>query len=163
MNRIAIYPGSFDPITYGHIDIIERASKMFDKLIVVIAINSRKVSLFSEDERIEMVRASLGHLPQVEVVADHGLVVDFARKVSAIAIIRGIRAISDYEFEFQIALMNRKLYPEANTIFLLPHEKYTYLNSTIVRELSRYDQNIEEFVPKHVADMLKIKFQSKKD
>lgn len=158
MIRTAIYPGSFDPITNGHIDVIERAAMMFDKVIVVIAINSHKVSLFTEPERFDMVKTALLHLDNVEVEQHQGLVVDFARQKQACAIIRGIRAISDYEYEFQIAMMNRKIYPDASTIFLLPNEKYTYLNSSIIRELSSYGQNISDFVPTHVAEMLKEKY-----
>ncbi|MFH1052457.1 MAG: pantetheine-phosphate adenylyltransferase [bacterium] len=157
MERIAIYPGTFDPITNGHIDVIDRASKMFDKVIVVVAINSKKTCLFSEAERFEMAKESLKHLDNVLVEMHQGLTVDFARKVNASAIIRGIRAVSDYEYEFQIALMNRKLNPDVNTIFLLPHEKYTYLNSSIIRELSLYGEDVAEFVPLAVEEKLKEK------
>jgi len=157
MEKIAIYPGTFDPITNGHIDVIERASKMFDKVIVVVAINSKKTCLFSESERFDMAKESLKHLDNVSIEMHQGLTVDFARKVDASAIIRGIRAVSDYEYEFQIALMNRKLNPEVNTIFLLPHEKYTYLNSSIIRELSRYNEDVSEFVPDAVAKKLREK------
>lgn len=157
-NKIALYPGTFDPITNGHLDVIERASEMFDKIIVVIAINSKKTSLFSENERLEMAQEALKHLSNVEVVFHSGLVIDFALEHNAIAIIRGIRAVSDFEYEFQIALMNRKLSPKVHTVFLMPHEKYTYLNSSIVRELARYRQDVDEFVPANVAAMLKNKF-----
>jgi len=160
MERIAIYPGTFDPITNGHIDVIDRASNMFDKVIVVVAINSKKTCLFSEAERYQMAKESLNHLDNVSVEMHQGLTVDFARKVNASAIIRGIRAVSDYEYEFQIALMNRKLNPDVNTIFLLPHEKYTYLNSSIIRELSRYGENVSDFVPESVVKMLKEKNNS---
>ena len=122
MDRIAIYPGTFDPITYGHVDVIERACAMFDKVIVVVAINSKKQTLFSEEERMEMAVESLRHLSNVSVELNHGLTVDFARQHGAIAIIRGIRAISDFEYEFQIALMNRKLEPDIHTVFLLPNK-----------------------------------------
>ncbi|MGB9913483.1 MAG: pantetheine-phosphate adenylyltransferase, partial [Candidatus Kapaibacteriota bacterium] len=137
MERIALYPGTFDPITNGHIDVIERAATLFDKVIVVIALNPRKETLFSETERFEMIKESLAHLKNVEVDVSDRLTVEFARKISASAIIRGIRAVSDFEYEFQIALMNRKLCPELTTIFLMPNEKYTYLNSSIIRELAR--------------------------
>lgn len=157
--KIAIYPGTFDPITNGHLDVIERASKMFDKIIVVIAINSRKTSMFSEQERLEMAQEALKHLSNVEVVFHSGLLIDYARQASAIAIIRGIRAVSDFEYEFQIALMNRKLEPDVYTLFMMPHEKYTYLNSTIVRELARYKQDASEFVPENVAEKLRSKFK----
>jgi len=156
--KLAIYPGTFDPITNGHLDVIERASKMFDKIIVVIAVNFKKISLFSEDERMEMARYALEHLPNIEVVFHGGLLIDYARQVSAIAIIRGIRAVSDFEYEFQIALMNRKLEPDIYTLFMMPHEKYTYLNSSIIRELARYNQDVSDFVPANVQRKLKEKF-----
>lgn len=157
--KTAIYPGTFDPITYGHIDVIERASKMFDKIIVVVAINSKKTNMFTEIERLEMAKEALHHVPNVELVFHSGLVIDFARSVGAIAIIRGIRAVSDFEYEFQIALMNRKLEPDVYTLFMMPHEKYTYLNSSIVRELARYKQDASEFVPPNVAERLREKFR----
>lgn len=156
--KIAIYPGTFDPITNGHIDVIERAATIFNKVYVVVAINSKKATLFDEDEREELARVSLSYIPNVEVVRSHILTVEFARKVGATTIIRGIRAISDFEFEFQIALMNRKLDPEIHTIFLLPNEKYTYLNSSIVRELARYSKDVSEFVPAIVSEKIKLKF-----
>lgn len=156
--KIAIYPGTFDPITNGHIDVIERAATIFNKVYVVVAINSKKATLFDEDEREELARVSLYYIPNVEVVRSHILTVEFARKVGATSIIRGIRAISDFEFEFQIALMNRKLDPEIHTIFLLPNEKYTYLNSSIVRELARYGKDVSEFVPAIVSEKIKLKF-----
>ncbi len=159
-NKIALYPGTFDPITNGHIDVIERASKMFDKIIVVIAINSKKTSLFNENERLKMAKEALKYLPNVEVVFHSGLIIEFARKVNAVAIIRGIRAVSDFEYEFQIALMNRKLEPDVYTLFMMPHEKYTYLNSSIVRELARYNQDVSEFVSPNVAKCLKKKFDN---
>ncbi|MCX6153030.1 MAG: pantetheine-phosphate adenylyltransferase [Candidatus Kapabacteria bacterium] len=151
MHKTAIYPGTFDPITLGHVDVIERSAEMFDKIIVVMAINSKKQTLFSEDERYEMAVDSLKHLENVTVELYHGLTVEFAKERSAVAIIRGIRAISDFEYEFQIALMNRKLAPDIHTLFLLPNEKYTYLNSSIIRELARYKQDISAFVPEIVS------------
>lgn len=160
MSKIAIYPGSFDPITYGHIDVIERASELFSELIVVIAINSNKNTLFNLDERVEMAKESLKYLPNVKVDCHQGLTVDYARKVGAKAIIRGIRAVSDFEFEFQISLMNRKLESEVTTIFMMPNEKYTYLNSSIVRELAKYNQDTSSFVPDCVSTRLKEKCAS---
>lgn len=158
MGRIAIYPGTFDPITNGHIDVIERACTLFDKIVVVIARNPRKECLFNEDERRFLITKSLKHLTSIEVDVIESLTVEYARKRNATAIIRGIRAVSDFEYEFQIALMNRKLCPEVTTIFLMPNEKYTYLNSSIVRELARYGASVEEFVPAIVAQKLKEKF-----
>jgi pantetheine-phosphate adenylyltransferase len=159
MNTTAMYPGTFDPITRGHVDVIERASKMFSSVIVVVAKNSKKTPLFTEEERLNMALESLAHLNNVSVVLHQGLVVDFAREHFISAIIRGVRAVSDFEYEFQIALMNRKLEPEVSTIFLMPHEKYTYLNSSIVRELARYGQVLDDMVPPPVANALRLRFK----
>jgi len=158
MSTHAIYPGSFDPITMGHVDVIERAAQMFDRVTVVIARNSKKTPLFNEEERLEMAVESLRHLPNVSVTVHDGLVVDFAEQAGASVIVRGLRAVTDFEYEFQIALMNRKLQPNVSTIFLMPHEKYTYLNSSIIRELGRYRRELTEFVPTIVAERLKEKF-----
>lgn len=157
-DKIAIYPGSFDPITLGHVDVIERSSKIFDKVIVVVAVNSKKLPLFDDLDRKKMVEVSLSHLSNVEVEISKELMVSFARMRNANTLIRGIRAISDFEYEFQIALMNKKLEPSLDTVFLMPDEKYTYLNSSIIRELARYDQDISEFVNPYVMNMLKEKF-----
>ena len=158
MLKNAIYPGTFDPITNGHVDVIERACEMFDKVFVVAAVNSKKTTLFDDDERLFMIQESLKHLENVEVLIHKGLTVDIAREKGAKAIIRGIRAVSDFEFEFQIALMNRKLDPEIHTVMLMPHERYTYLNSSIIRELARYNRDTSEFVPEIVSQKLKEKF-----
>lgn len=157
-SKIAIYPGTFDPITNGHVDVIERASELFNKVYVVIAINSKKTTLFTEDERLEMAKESLSQIDNVEVITYQGLTVECAKELNASAIVRGIRAISDYEYEFQIALMNRKLAPNVHTVFLLPNEKYTYLNSSIIREISRYNHDVSDFVPNCVVNKLKEKF-----
>lgn len=159
MERIAIYPGTFDPITNGHVDVIERAAVLFDKVIVVVSMNSQKTALFDETERFEMAKESLMHIANVEVAIHSGLTVEFAKERKAVAMIRGIRAVSDFEYEFQISLMNRKLEPDIATIFLMPHEKYTYLNSSIIRELSNYGQDVSEFVPAVVTQKLKEKFK----
>lgn len=155
MPKHAMYPGSFDPITNGHVDVIERAALLFDSVAVVIARNSKKTPMFSEEERIAMAEEALVHLPNVKVMVHAGLVVDFAAENNIDVIIRGIRAVTDFEYEFQIALMNRKLSPGLHTIFMLPHERYTYLNSSIIRELGRYEQDISEFVPPGVARRMK--------
>lgn len=162
MSKIAIYPGTFDPITYGHVDVIQRAAEIFSKVFVVVAVNSRKTTLFTDEERLEMVANSLSHLPNVEAVIHKRLTVEIAKEKGAIAIIRGIRAVSDFEYEFQIALMNRKLAPDVYTVFMAPHEKYTYLNSTIVRELARYGKDTGEFVPEFVSNKLKEKLNGDK-
>lgn len=156
--NIALYPGTFDPITYGHLDVIERASVIFDELIVLIAINSKKATLFSQDERLEMANCALKHLNNVKVEIHQGLTVDAAKKFGAKVMIRGLRAVSDFDYEFQIALMNRKISPEVNTVFMMPNEKFTYLNSSIIRELAKYNQDISEFVPECVLEKLKSKF-----
>lgn len=158
MSKHAMYPGSFDPITLGHVDVIERAAQMFESVTVVIAKNSKKTPLFDEHERLAMATASLVHLPNVSVTVHAGLVVDFASEHGVDVIVRGLRAVSDFEYEFQIALMNRKLQPDVSTIFLMPHERYTYLNSSIIRELGRYRQDISDFVPRAVVDAMHRKF-----
>ncbi len=161
MERIAVYAGTFDPITNGHVDVIERACEMFDKVYVVIAVNSKKVTLFNEDERLDMIKSALVHIDNVEVLVHHGLTVEIAEKKNAIAMVRGIRAVSDFEYEFQIALMNRKISPNVYTVFLTPHENYTYLNSSIIREMASYGRDTSEFVPQLAAEYLKKKFDKK--
>ena len=158
--RVAIYPGTFDPITNGHVDVIERASKLFDEVILLVAVNAKKISLFDDEERFTMARSATQGIHNVMVDVHHGLIVEYAQKKGAVALIRGVRAVSDFEYEFQLALMNRKLDSEISTIFMMPHEKYTYLNSSIIRELARLHQDVSEFVPPAVAVMLKKKFDT---
>lgn len=145
--KIAIYPGTFDPITNGHLDILERALTLFDKVIITIARNSSKNPLFSEQERLDMISEVVGEYKNVEVDAFDGLLVHYAKQKKATAIVRGLRAISDFEFELQMALMNRKLDDTVETVFLMPNEKYTYLNSSIVREIARLGGDVSDFVP----------------
>lgn len=163
--KIAIYPGTFDPITNGHLDIIERASELFDEVIVALARNSQKSPLFRELERLELIEQSIAEcFPQrtnIRADAFQGLLVEYASARNATAVVRGLRALSDFEYEFQMALMNRKLAPAITTVFLMPHEEYTYLNSTIIRELARYGKDVSTFVPKVVATALKEKFEVK--
>ncbi len=159
--KIVIYPGTFDPVTNGHIDVIERATSLFDKVVVTVARNPVKNPLFTVSERLVMLKESLKQYSNVAVDSFEGLIVDHAREVGAVGIIRGLRAISDFEFEFQMALMNRKLSEELRTIFLMPHEKYTYLNSTIIRNLAQFKSDVSEFVPPIVAEMLKEKEEIK--
>jgi pantetheine-phosphate adenylyltransferase len=156
--RKVLYPGTFDPITYGHIDIIQRACNLFDEVVVTVAINPTKTPLFTVQERIEFIMESVKEYPQVAVDSFDGLVVDHAKNVGAIGIIRGLRAMSDFEYEFQMALMNRKLAKNINTVFLMPHEKYTYLNSSIIRNLASLNSDVSDFVPSIVQKALKKKF-----
>jgi pantetheine-phosphate adenylyltransferase len=158
--RKVIYPGTFDPVTNGHIDVIKRASELFDSVVVTVAINPGKEPLFTTEERVNMLKESLKDFKNVSVDSFNGLVVDHAKQVGATGIIRGLRAVSDFEYEFQMALMNRKLSSNLTTIFLMPHEKYTYLNSTIIRNLASLKSNVSEFVPTVVQEALKKKFNS---
>jgi pantetheine-phosphate adenylyltransferase len=153
-----IYPGTFDPVTYGHIDIVGRAVELFEEVIVTVAKNPSKTSLFTVEERVEMLNESLKQYERVRVDSFDGLVVDHAKQVGAVGIIRGLRAVSDFEYEFQMALMNRKLAGDIATILLMPHARYTYLNSTIIRNLAQFHSNVTEFVPPVVEQKLRKKF-----
>jgi pantetheine-phosphate adenylyltransferase len=157
--NIAVYPGTFDPITYGHLDIIERASKIFDKVIITIALNTNKEPLFSKEERKDMILKVTKAFKNIEVDSFDGLLVDYAVKKKSNTIIRGLRAVSDFEYEFQMSLTNRKLAPKINTIFLMPNEKYTYLNSSLVKELAKFKGKINCFVPDYVRKKLEEKFK----
>lgn len=155
MNTIAVYPGTFDPVTYGHLDVIQRAGEIFEKVIVLVSNNTSKTPMFEAQDRLEMVREAVKKYLNVRAEIFDGLLVDFARKRKATAIVRGLRAMSDFEYEFQMALTNRKLAGEITTVFLVPHEKYTYLNSSLVREISRLGGDVSQFVPPHVLRALK--------
>ena len=157
--RIAIYPGTFDPVTKGHVDVVERAVAMFDRVIVLIARNSAKAPLFSDQERMDMIARVFRRNPRVSVDVFDGLLVEYARRKRAKIIVRGLRAVSDFEYEFQMALTNRKLAPSLHTVFLVPDERYTYLNSTIVREVARLGGDVSEFVPPLVRARLEAKFR----
>ena len=156
--RRAIYPGSFDPVTNGHLDIIERARKLFDEVIVAVAHNDEKQPLLSLKERLDLLRETAGKIDNVRIAQFKGLLVEFARAEKAGAVIRGLRAVSDFEFEFQMALMNRKLDAGVETIFLMPKEEYTYLSSRIVKEIARLGGDVSGFVPPAVANTLSKKF-----
>ena len=159
--KTVIYPGTFDPITNGHLDVIKRAAELFDKVIVVIARNTEKSPLFTEPERRAMVREAVRSFKNVSVDSFSGMLVDYALKKKAAGIIRGLRAVSDFEYEFQMALMNRKLAERVSTVFLMPHEKYTYLNSSIVREIASVGGDVSEFVPPAVRKLLSQKVRKK--
>src|SRR5688572_2049855 len=147
----AIYPGSFDPVTFGHLDVIQRALKLFDEVIVAVAFNDQKQGLFTVDERVALLERATSEMANVRVAQFSGLLVNFAREQEAVALIRGLRAVSDFEFEFQMALMNRKLEKSIETLFLMPKEEYTYLSSRIVKEIAGLGGNVESFVDAAVA------------
>jgi pantetheine-phosphate adenylyltransferase len=155
--KIAIYPGTFDPITNGHIDILERALRLFDTVVITIARNTAKNPLFSEEERFTLLRNVTKKYKNVEVDSFQGLLVDYVRQKNAIAVVRGLRAMTDFEFELQMALMNRKLDETMETVFLMPNEKYTYLSSNVVREIARLGGDVSKFVPPVVRKALQQK------
>ncbi len=158
---VAIYPGSFDPVTNGHLDLIERASKLFECLVVAILLNPEKNGPFVPvPERVEMLKEVVGHLPNVEVDTFKGLLVDYARRKDARVIVRGIRAVSDYEYELQMALMNRQLAPNLETVFMLPAQTYSYLSSRLVREVASLGGSIKELVPPVVEARIRAKVGS---
>ena len=156
--RRAIYPGSFDPMTFGHLDIIERSSKLVDELVVGVLNNSAKNSLFSVDERVSMIREMTSHLPNVTVSSFDGLLVDHMKQIDATIIIRGLRAVTDFEYELQIAQTNHVESPEVETIFLTTSLQYSYLSSTIVKEFASYGGDISKFVPKEFIDRIYAKY-----
>jgi pantetheine-phosphate adenylyltransferase len=159
--RTAIYPGSFDPLTNGHLDVIQRAAKLFDRVIVAVATSESKHPLFTLEERLALVRKSVGSLRNVETDAFDGLLVEYAVRRSAQAVVRGLRAVSDFEFEFQLALMNRKLDERVETIFMMPKDTYTFLSSRIVKEIARLGGDVGAFVQPHVRTALKQKFAAR--
>jgi len=157
--RTVIYPGSFDPLTNGHLDVLQRAAKLFDRVVVAIAKNESKHALFTLNERQALMQPAISKMQNVEAEIFEGLLVEYARKQNAQAIIRGLRAVSDFEFEFQMALMNRKLDEQIETIFMMPKETYTFISSRIVKEIARLGGNISPFVPPHVEVALRKKLQ----
>src|SRR5690554_1199448 len=154
-----MYPGSFDPITIGHIDLIERCSKMFDEVIVALMVNDEKHYLFSQEERKSMIENSVAHLKNVKVVVGEGLTVDFAGKMNCDVLVRGIRAVMDYEAELQQATANRTLNPNVETLFLVASPKYSFISSSVARTIASYGGDLTQFVPNNVAEMLKKRFQ----
>jgi pantetheine-phosphate adenylyltransferase len=161
--RTVIYPGSFDPLTNGHLDVIERATKVFDHVVVAVAHNESKHPLFTQAERVQMVAQAVRGLPHVETDSFNGLLIEYAEKRSAQAVIRGLRAVSDFEFEFQLALMNRKLNERVETLFMMPKDTYTFLSSRIVKEIASLGGDVSAFVPAHVRAALAAKLGSRAD
>ena len=161
MNQaVAIYPGTFDPVTNGHLDIIERSSKLFDRVVVAILVNPQKEPLFSSEERIDLISRTIRpSVSNVQVESFHGLLADFAKNKNADVIIRGIRAVSDYEYELQMALMNRRLQPGIETIFMLPAERYSYLSSHLIREIAEHAGSVKGLVPEIVEEALRKRFE----
>ena len=162
MCQAAIYPGTFDPVTYGHIDLIKRAQEIFSEVIVAVACNPQKKPLFPVEERVAMLKKATVDLKGVEVVDFDGLVVDYAHKRKSKVLIRGLRMLSDFEYEFQMALTNRKLSADVETIFLMPHESYSYLSSKLLKETASLGADLSSFVPDFVEKALKEKLRSKR-
>ena len=154
--RLAICPGSFDPLTLGHVDIVRRAARQFDRVVVAVLVNPEKTARFSVPERLGFIRATFADDPRVEADAFSGLLVDYARRRGAAAIVRGIRAVSDFEYEFQMALMNRRLAPEVETVFLTPAEEYSYVSSKLVKEIAALSGDVTGLVPPAVAERLAV-------
>lgn len=159
--RIAICPGSFDPVTKGHVDILERSSKLFDKVIAVVMVNPNKIPTFTKDERVEFIKKATRHIPNIEVDSYLGLVADYAREKNAHTLIKGLRAVTDFEYEFQQALTNKKLNPELETLFMVTNQEYMYLSSTIVRQIAGFGGKIEQFVPKQIEEEVFRRFNEK--
>ena len=160
--KTAIYPGSFDPITLGHLNIIERAANIFDRLIVCVGYNPKKAPLFTAEERVEMIRRVTKNLPNVEVEASDELLAHYARKKDACVVVKGLRAGSDFESEFTMSLINKKLNPELDTMFLAAEEQYMYLSSSAVKELGYYDVNLNDFLPAEVIDEFQARLNARR-
>lgn len=154
MTRTALYPGSFDPVTNGHLDVVKRAARLFDRVYVAVANNAAKKPLFSVDERMELLRESCSELANVEVIYFSGLLLDAVRELNCVAVVRGLRAVSDFEWEFQMALMNRELDEQCETVFLMPSAKYSFVSSTMIKEIAGLKGDITKFVPPFIAERL---------
>lgn len=164
MKHIALYPGSFDPITYGHLDILERATNLFDKVFVTVAVNNQKNAVFTGDEREALIRECINGkkwAENVEINQFTGLLVNHAKKLNANTLIRGVRQISDFEYEFRMALTNKRLQPDVDTIFLMPDEEYTFISASLVKEVAYWDGDLSSFVPENVAAALQQKYADK--
>lgn len=160
MKRVAVYPGTFDPVTNGHIDLMERSLHIFDHLIVGVALNPKKSPLFPIEQRLDMIRQSTSHLANIEIEAFDGLLADYVKKRQAVVIIRGLRAVSDFEYEMQMALMNRRLDNELETVFMMPSEEYSYLTSTSIKEVASFGGRVAGLVPACVEEALAQKFRN---
>jgi pantetheine-phosphate adenylyltransferase len=163
MKRIAVYPGTFDPVTNGHIDLVDRSRRIFDVVIVAVAENPKKIPLFSLEERIAMLRRVTAKRKNVVIEGFDGLLVDYVRQKKAVGIIRGLRAVSDFEYEMQMALMNRRLDSDIETVFLMPNEEYSFITSTIVKEAASYGGDVSSLVPSQVVEKLRKKFKKSGD
>ena len=159
---VALYPGTFDPVTFGHIDIAVRASRIFRKVVAVVAGNPGKSPLFTMSERVEMLNRALDHVSKIEVISYSGLIADCLREYNATVLIRGLRAVSDIDYEFQMAFTNRNLHEKAETVFLMPSAEYSYLNSTLVKQIARFGGNLNSFVPEFVQNKLFEKLKNNK-
>jgi pantetheine-phosphate adenylyltransferase len=157
-HRIALFPASFDPVTNGHLDIATRALRLFDEVVLAVAMNVTKSGTFSLEDRLEMLSVVVGDEPRLRVTAFEGLTVDYAREIGAIAIIRGVRAMSDFEYEFEMALMNKHLYADVETLFMMPSQEYLYVSSSRLKELTQFGREVDEFVPPLVAKKLRERF-----
>ncbi|MED4079733.1 pantetheine-phosphate adenylyltransferase [Halalkalibacterium halodurans] len=160
MTSIAVCPGSFDPVTLGHLDIIQRGANVFDEFIVAVLHNRNKVPLFSVEERLELLKKATEHIPNVTIDSFNGLLIDYVKQKQAKAIIRGLRAVSDFEYEMQAASINKKLGPDVETFFMMTSNQYSYLSSSIVKEVAKYEADVSDIVPPVVAEALKAKFSS---
>lgn len=161
MKNIAVYAGTFDPVTFGHIDVLERAARIFDKIIVAVAANPNKTPLFSLKERVKLTADALSHMKQIEVMGFDNLLLDFAKQHKANVILRGLRTVTDFDYEFQLASMNRNLNSAIETMFLMPSEKHMYISSSLVREIASLRGDVKSFVPNKVVDALKKKLKRK--
>lgn len=158
--KIAVYPGSFDPVTLGHLDIAERAAKIFDKVIIAVMVNPHKNPLFSVEQRTELIQEAVKHIPNIEVDSFPGLLVHYVHTKGAQVIVKGLRAVSDFESELSMASINWKMYPDAETFFIPTNSKFSYISSSLVKEIARHGGNIEDFVPAHVERAVRITYQS---
>lgn len=153
--KIGVYPGSFDPMTLGHLDIAERGAKIVDKLIIGVLVNSSKKPMFTTEERLRMLREGTKHIPNVEIVAFSGLLVDFLKEQNATVVVRGLRAVSDFEYELQLAQANRNLYPDMETVFLTTNAQYSFISSSVVKDIINYNGEVDHFVPQNVIEIIK--------